>query len=77
MNFASDTKQVFENTNTLQVENFTLKVLSEVLFMNFVIFCFLLHAIAPKFANIFIHDSYTVSRHFENVIVTGQPVTIT
>ena len=46
--------------------------------MNFVFLCSLLHVIVPKFANIVVHDSYTVSRHFEkNVIATGQPVTIT
>ena len=34
----------------------------------FVFFCSLLHAIdpiVPKFPNIFVHDSYTVWRHFE------------
>ncbi len=74
-NFASD-KAGFCKTNTLQVKNFTLKVLIEVLFMIFVFFYSLLHAIVHKFPNIFVHDSYTVRRHFEkNVLVTGQPVT--
>ena len=44
--------------------------------MIFVFFYSLLHAIVHKFPNIFVHDSYTVRRHFEkNVLVTGQPVT--
>ncbi len=43
----------------------TLKVLSEVLFINFVSLCSLLHGIAPKFPNIVVRDSYMVSRHFE------------
>ncbi len=61
----------------LQVKNFTLKVLSEVPFINFIFFCSLLHAIVPKFPDIVVHDRYTVSRHFEKLLVTGQPVTIT
>ena len=43
----------------------TLKVVSEVLFMIFVFLCSILHAIVPKFPDIFVHDSYTVRRHFE------------
>ena len=46
--------------------------------MNFVFFCSSLHAIVPKFANIVVHDSYTVVAILKkNVIVTGQSVTIT
>ncbi len=41
--------------------------------MNFVFFVLCCMAILPKHADIVVHDSYTVSRHFEkNVIVTGQ-----
>ena len=43
-----------------------------------IVFCSLLHATVHKLPNIFVHDSYTVRRYFEkNVIVAGQPVTIT
>ena len=51
--------------------------------MTFVFFSFLLHAIVPKFPQIFVHDSYTVilryiNRRFEKCyIVAGQPVIIT
>ncbi len=46
--------------------------------MIFVLFCSLLHAIVRKFPHIFVHDRYMVGRPIEkNVIVTGQPVTIT
>ena len=48
-----------QNIRTLQVKNFTLKVLSEVLFINiFFFFSSLTHAILPKFANIVVHDSF-------------------
>ncbi len=44
---------------------FTLKILGEVLFMIFLLFCSSLHDIAHTFPNIFAHDSYTIRRHFE------------
>ncbi len=59
----------------LQVKNFTLKALSEVLFMIFVLFCSLLHVIVAKFANIVVQNSYTIRRLLKknvSVIVTGQ-----
>jgi hypothetical protein len=55
-------------TNTLQVRNFTIKVLSEVFLMIFVFLCSLLHAIIPKFPNIFVDDSYCVRPNFEKSV---------
>ncbi len=52
MNFASD-KASFCKIQTLQVKQFTLKVLGELLFINSVL------------PDIVVHDSYTVGRHFE------------
>ncbi len=54
-------KPVFVKYKHVTTKKITLKVLSEILFMNFVFFCSLLHAIVPKFANIVVHDSYTVA----------------
>ena len=47
--------------NMLQVKNFTLKFLSEVLFF-FLVACYLTLSL------IVVHDSYTVSRHFEKML---------
>ena len=61
--------------------------LSEVLFILFVLFCSVSHAVLPTFPNIFVHDSYTVRRHLKvgaastnpiarNVIVTSKFILI-
>ncbi len=75
MNFASD-KARFRKIK-LKVTNLPLKVLSAELFINFVFFCSLLHAIVTKFANTLVHDSCIVRRHLKkNCIVTRQAVKV-
>ena len=65
MKFASDEASSCKIQTRYKLKTLaTLKVLSEVLFINFVFFS-LLHAIVPEFPDIVVHDSYTVSRHFE------------
>ena len=55
MNFASDKASFCE----IQVKNFTLKVLSEVFFINFVFFVICCMLSYPNFAILSFNDSYT------------------
>ena len=61
MNFASD-RASFCNIQT----RYKLKTLPKRFLVRSLswFFCSLLHAIVQKFPNIFVHDNYTVSRHY-------------